>query len=103
MNCSCPAAKPLFCLTLPAFRDHARGGRLSGMLDEFGSEDEDDRGRRRAQLGLRDAAGGTGEDRGDGDDDDDDDDGQGEVPHRCLLSHPFLSRLAQNGASGTRQ
>ncbi|CAM9800762.1 unnamed protein product, partial [Laminaria digitata] len=34
-----------------AKRDHDRGGRLSGLLDEFGSEDEEDRGRRRAQLG----------------------------------------------------
>jgi len=58
-------------------RDRARGGRLSGILDEFGSEDEEDRGRRRAQLGLREAAGGAGE-GGPGDDDDDDDD-QGEV------------------------
>lgn len=46
-------------------------------MDEFGSEDEEDRGRRRAQLGLREAAGGTQE--GGPEDDDDDDDAQGEV------------------------
>lgn len=60
-------------------RDRARGGRLAGILDEFGSEDEQDRGRRRAQLGLRDAAGGGGDGGDGGDDDDDDEDDQGEV------------------------
>lgn len=58
-------------------RDRERGGRLSGILDEFGSEDEEDRGKRRAQLGLREAAGGAQE--GGPADDDDDDDTQGEV------------------------
>ena len=61
------------------FRDHDRGGRLSGLLDEFGSEDEEDRGRRRAQLGLREAAGGVGDGGAGEGDDDDDDDAQGEV------------------------
>lgn len=71
-------------------RDRARGGRLSGILDEFGSEDEEDRGRRRAQLGLREAAGGVGD--GAGDDDDDDDD-QGEVRRLMLLLLLLLRSL----------
>lgn len=54
-----------------ASRDRERGGRLSGILDEFGSEDEEDRGKRRGQLGLRESAAGEGEP----DDDDDEDDG----------------------------
>lgn len=67
-------------------RDHDRGGRLSGLLDEFGSEDEEDRGRRRAQLGLREAAGGVGEAAAGEGDDDDDDDAQGEV---CMFFPPI--------------
>lgn len=70
------------CCAVETRRDRARGGRLSGILDEFGSEDEEDRGKRRAQLGLREAAGGDGD--GAGDDDDDEDD-QGEVRRLLLL------------------
>ncbi|CAM9804902.1 unnamed protein product, partial [Discosporangium mesarthrocarpum] len=42
-------------------RDMLRAGRISGILDHFGSEDEEDRGKRRAQLGLREAARGEGD------------------------------------------
>lgn len=70
-------------------RDRARGGRLAGILDEFGSEDEEDRGRRRAQLGLREAAGGTGEGEA-GEDEDEDDEAQGEVGTRTSQDEEAL-------------
>lgn len=77
-------------------RDHDRGGRISGMLDEFGSEDEEDRGRRRAQLGLREAAGGVGEGGvGEGDDDDD---AEGEV--NIFLWHYSARRVFYYNTQG---
>ncbi|CAM9343704.1 unnamed protein product [Ascophyllum nodosum] len=78
-----------------AERDRARGGRLAGILDEFGSEDEADRGRRRAQLGLREAAGGTGEEEA-GDDQDEDDEDQGEMNLEDFQGVPLREWIAQD-------